>query len=114
MMQRAYFLLCLVLGRLLRSAKYSRAWIVYQDAEPQVRKCRSFYAPLLVWMGGPLLGILDTGVRVLARRDWEERERRIYRCLRRTSIRIDTDGMLVLPRLAGVCLLYTSPSPRDA
>lgn len=104
MMQRAYFLLCLALGQLLRSVRYSTARIAYQDGQLQVRKHRSFYAPLLIWMGGPLLGILETGVRVLPQRDWEERERRIYRCLRRTSIRIDTDGMLVLPRLAGETL----------
>ena len=99
--ERAYFLLCLALGRLLRSARYSRARIVHQNGESQVRKHRRFYAPLLVLMGGPLVRILDTGVRVLPRRDWEERERRIYWSLRGTSIRVDAGGVLVLPLLAG-------------
>jgi hypothetical protein len=45
--------------------------------------------------------ILDTGVRVLARRDWEERERRLYRSLYGSSIRIDADGSLILPHFAG-------------
>jgi hypothetical protein len=55
-------------------------------------------------MGGSLVGILGTGVKVLPQRDWEERERRIYRRLRRPSIPIRADGMLVLPRLAGETL----------
>lgn len=101
---RAYFLLCLALGRLLRSARYSKARIVCRDGELQVRKYRLFYAPLLVWMSGPLVRFLDTGVRVLPQRDWEERERRVYRSLRAVSIRIDADGTLVLPRLAGETL----------
>jgi tRNA A-37 threonylcarbamoyl transferase component Bud32 len=92
------------LGRLLRSAKYSTARIVHQDGERQVRKHRLFYAPLLVWMGGPLVRILDSGVRVMPQRDWEERERQIYRSLRRTSIRVEADGVLVLPFLAGQTL----------
>ena len=132
--ERACFLMCLALGRLLRSARYSRARIVDQDGDPstlrepqgrpersrgttssgssragsrdelQVRKHRVFYAPLLVWMGNVLLGILDTGVRVLPQREWEERERRVYRSLRGTSIRIEADGTLVLPCLAGETL----------
>jgi serine/threonine protein kinase len=57
-------------------------------------------------MGGPLMTLLDTGVRVLPQRDWEARERLIYRSLYGTSIRIDTAGpgrrrTLVLPCLAG-------------
>jgi len=109
--ERAYFLLCLALGRLLRSGRYSTARIVDQDGELHVRKYRFFYAPLLVWMGGPLVRILDTGVRVLPQRDWEERERRVYRSLRRTSIRIDADGMLVLPCLAGETLATLLEDP---
>ena len=109
--ERAYFVLCLALGRLLRSARYSTAWIVHQDGERQVRKHRLFYAPLLVWMGGPLVRILDTGVRVLSQRDWEERERRIYRSLRGTSIRVDADGGLVLPFLAGQTLATVLEDP---
>jgi hypothetical protein len=70
-----------------------------------------FYAPLLVWLGGPLARILDSGVRVLPQRDWEERERRIYWTLYGTSIRIDVDGMLVLPCLAGETLATLLDDP---
>jgi tRNA A-37 threonylcarbamoyl transferase component Bud32 len=108
---RAYFVLCLAVGRLLRSAKYSTARIVHQDGERQVRKHRLFYAPLLVWMGGPLVRLLNTGVRVLPQRDWEERERRIYRSLRGTSIRVDAHGVLVLPLLAGYTLATLLEEP---
>ncbi len=111
LVERAYFLLCLALGWLLRSGRYSKARIVYQDGELQVRKYRLFYAPLLVWMGGPLVRILDTGVRVLPQRDWEEREHRVYRSLRGTSIRIDADGTLVLPCLAGETLATLLDNP---
>jgi hypothetical protein len=110
--ERGYFLLCRALGRMLRSARYSKTRIVYQNGEVQVRKYRLFYAPLLVWMGGPLVRILDTGVSVVPRRDWEERERLIYRSLRGTSIRIDTDGVLVLPCLAGKTLAILLEDPK--
>ena len=109
--ERAYFVLCLVLGRMLRSVRYSKASIVRQDGELEVRKHRVFCAPLLVSMGGPLVRILDTGVRVLPQRDWEERERRVYRSLRRPSIRIDAEGMLVLPCLAGHTLATLLEAP---
>ena len=103
--ERTYFVLCLALGQLLRSAKYSKARINYQNGDQrQVRKYRLFYAPLLVWLGGPLLRILDTGVRVLPQRDWEERERQVHQRLHGTSIRVDADGTLVLPCLAGETL----------
>jgi len=98
--ERAYFLLCLALGRLLRSGRYSKTWIDDHDGERQVRKVRFFYAPLLVWMSGPLVRILDTGARVLPQRDWEERERLVYRAVYGRTIRIDADGTLVLPFLA--------------
>ena len=75
--------------------------IVHQHGERLVRKHRRFYAPLLIWMSGLLVRILDTGVRVLRQRDWEERERRIYRRLRGTSIAVQADGVLVLPLLPG-------------
>jgi tRNA A-37 threonylcarbamoyl transferase component Bud32 len=76
-----------------------------------VRKHRFFYAPLLVWLGDPLLRILDAGVRVLPQRDWEERERRVYRSLRGASIRIDADGLVVLPCLAGETLAALLEDP---
>ena len=109
--ERAYFGLCLALGRLLRSGRYSKARIVSQDGELQVRKYRLFYAPLLVWLGGPLVRILDTGLRVLPQRDWEERERLIYRSLRGTSIRLDAGGTLVLPCLTGETLATLLDNP---
>lgn len=102
--ERAYHLLCLALGRLLRSGRYSEVRIVHRGGEPQVRKHRLFYAPLLVGMGGPLVRILDTGVRVLPQREWEERERRLHRSLRGASVRVGADGWLVLPFLAGETL----------
>ena len=102
--ERAYFFLCLALGRLLRSGKYSRTLIVHADGELQVRKHRLFYAPFLVWMGGPLLRILDTGVRVLPQRHWEARERQLYRSLHGSSIQVEGDGTLLLPCLAGETL----------
>jgi hypothetical protein len=111
---RSYFLLCGALGRLLRSGRYSNTRIVYQDGEPQVRKHRLFYAPLLVRLGGPLVRMLDTGVRVLPQRDWEERERLIYRSLRGASIGIDADGTLVLPCLAGETLAALLEDPELA
>jgi hypothetical protein len=104
---RAYFFLCLTLGRLLRSATYSKARI----GALQVRKHRVFYAPLLIWIGGPLLRILDTGVRVLPQREWVERERQIYRSLRGASIELEADGTLVLPRLAGETLAAVLEDP---
>ena len=109
--ERGYFALCLALGRLLRSGRYSKARIVDQDCQRQVRKYRVFYAPLLVWLADPLLRLLDTGVRVLPQRDWEERERRVYRSLYGTSIRIDAGGMLVLPCLAGQTLASLLEDP---
>ena len=85
--------------------------IVHQDGQRLVRKHRRFYAPLLIWMSGLLVRILDTGVRVLPQRDWEERERRIYKSLRGTSIRVDAGGVLVLPLLPGHTLATLLEDP---
>ena len=109
--ERAYFLLSLALGRLLRSGRYSKTRVVRDDGDVHVRKFRMFYAPFLVWLGDPLVRILDTGVRVLPQRDWEERERQVYESLRGVSIRIDADGTLVLPRLAGQTLAALLEDP---
>ena len=109
--ERAYFFLCRAGGWLLRSATYSKTRIVYLDGVPHVRKRRWFYAPLLVWMVGPLVKILDTGVRVLPQREWEERERRINHNLRRSSIQFTADGVLVLPLLAGKTLATLLEDP---
>jgi hypothetical protein len=102
--ERAYFRLCLALGRLLRSARYSQVRVVDHDGESRVRKERSPAAPLLVWLGELLVKVLNTGVRVLPQRAWEERERLIYQSLHGASIRIEAGGTLVLPQLAGVTL----------
>lgn len=109
--ERAWFRLCLALGQLLRAARYAKARIVLQDGERHVRKHRLFHAPLLVWLGRPLVRILDTGVQVLPQRDWEERERQVYRTLHGASIRIDADGTLVLPVLAGKTLATLLEGP---
>ena len=98
--ERAYFALCLALGRTLRSARYSTVRIVREGGRRVVRKHRRFYAPLLIWMSGLLVRILDAGVRVLPQRTWQERELRIYQSLHRASVRLDADGTLVLPVLA--------------
>ena len=109
--ERAYFLLCSGLGRLLRSGRYSTVRVVRRDGELQVRKHRLFYAPLLVWLGDPLVRLLDTGVRVLPQRDWEERERQLYSRLMGASIRIDDDRTLVLPCLTGKTLATLLEDP---
>ena len=108
--ERAYFVLCLALAWLLRSGRYSKARIVNEGGERLVRKHRLLYAPLLVWLGGPLVRILDTGVQVLPQREWEERERSVYRSLYGTSIRI-YGRMLVLPCLAGETLASVLEDP---
>jgi hypothetical protein len=107
--ERGYFLLCLALGWLLRSARYSRTRSINPDG---VRKHRRLYAPLLIWLGDPLVRILDAGIRVLPQRDWEERERAVYRSVYDASIRIDADGTMVLPYLRGRTLatLLADPS----
>ncbi len=101
----------MALGRLLRSTRYSKARIVHQDGERLARKYRLFYAPLLLWLGGALMRILHTGVRFLPQRDWQERERQVYQALRGTAIRIDADGMLLLPCLAGETLATVLENP---
>ena len=110
--ERVYFALCLALGRLLRSAKYSHTDIVRENSEHRIRKRRLGYAPLLVWLAGPLAKILNTGVRVLPQRDWEQRERGIYASLYGASIRIDANGALVLPLLAGTTLAALLEDPK--
>ena len=109
--ERAYFLLCLALGLLLRSGKYSKARIVDQNGERLVRKYRLPYAPFLVWLSGPLVRLLDSGVRVLPQRDWEQRERQVYGNIYNTPIRVDADGTLVLPRIAGETLAALLEDP---
>jgi hypothetical protein len=88
--------------------------IVHQDGQRFVRKHRRFYAPLLIWMSGLLVRVLDTGVRVLPQREWEQRERRIYMSLYGTSIGVDAGGVLVLPYLAGHTLATLLEDPELA
>ena len=104
LLQRAWFSLSLALGRLLRAARYANAHVVGRDGAREVRKRRALFAPLLVLAGRPLMKFLDTGVRVLPQGEWAAREREMYRILYATDIRIETDGTLVLPFLAGTTL----------
>jgi len=110
-MARAYFQLSLALGWVLRSARYTQAPIVDSDAQRVVRKRRAFYAPLLIWMGDLAVTLLNTGTRVLTQREWEERERLIYKKVYGTSIQIEADGTLVLPYLAGKTLASVLEDP---
>ena len=114
--ERVYFRLCLAFGRMLRAGRYSQVRITNRDGEVEVRKQRRFYAPLLVWLGDPLVRVLDTGGRVLPQREWEQREQLIYRTLHGSSIRLDADEALVLPYLPGETLadLLESPDLDDA
>ena len=102
--ERASHALCLALGRLLRAARYSRTRIVVADGECHVRKERLFYAAPLIQLSGPLVDLLDTGVRVLRRRDWQDRELRVYQSLYGLTARADPDGTLILPCLPGETL----------
>jgi hypothetical protein len=99
--ERAYFRLCLTLGRLLRASRYATTRLVREDGEARVRKRRRFHAPLLVALGDPLVRVLDTGVRVLPQRAWEARERLLHQRLRGAAVRVEADGTLVLPCLTG-------------
>jgi hypothetical protein len=111
LIERSYFVVCLALGRALRSATYSNTQIVREQGERQVRKRRLSCAPFLIWLSGQLVRILDTGVRFLSQRDWEERERRMYRIVGAAPIRIDAGGTLVLPCLAGETLATLLDDP---
>ncbi|HSK18890.1 MAG TPA: hypothetical protein VK912_07105 [Longimicrobiales bacterium] len=100
----AWFLLGLTLGRMLRSARYAHVRISDLDGMHVVLKRRRFYAPVLVAMGNPLLRLLNAGVRILPHSEWHERELGMYRELHNDSIRIESDGTLVLPFLPGIPL----------
>jgi hypothetical protein len=102
--ERAWFLLCLGLGRLLRAGRYSDVQTVPHEGALEVRKRRRFYAPILVGIGGPLATMLNTGVKVLSQREWEHRERTLYRSLYGTEVRIANRRTLILPRLPGETL----------
>ncbi len=111
MAERAYFFASLSLGWLLRSATYSRIRVINDNGNRKVRKRRGFHAPVLIWMGGLVARILNTGQRVLGQKDWEERERLIYQEVRGTSIQVDADGTLVLPFIEGRTLATLLEDP---
>lgn len=108
---RAWFALCLAMGRLLRAGRYTSTTIVRRDGMVQVRKRRRFYAPLLVSLGGGVMRLLGTGVRIMPQRQWEECERFSYATLHGTPIGIEADGTLVLPCLAGRTLAALLEEP---
>ena len=101
--ERVWFALCFALGVLLRTVRYSRTVIVLYRSDFHVRKWRRWYAPPLVALGNPLARALDTGVRVLSQREWEERERLMYNDLYGASIDV-AKGALILPRFRGETL----------
>lgn len=109
--ERAGFALCRALGRLLRGARYATVRTTTRGGVREVRKRRALHAPLLVALGGPLVRLLDTGVRVLPQRAWAAREARCYRRLRRPAVRVEPDGTLVLPYLAGETLAALLADP---
>ena len=110
--ERWYFGLCRTLGWILRAGKYSRVRMVTGDGAIQVRKHRMLCAPLVVWLGRPLFSMLDTGVEVLAQRQWQDRERLVYKALDRSSVQIAAGGILVLPHLSGASLASLLESRR--
>ena len=109
--ERAYHLVCLALGRVMRSARYATTRIVQQDGARRVRKKRDRHAPFLVAMGAPLSRILDSGVHVLSQRDWIERERALHHTLRGAVVEAHDDGSLILPCLPGVTLSVMLEDP---
>ena len=109
--ERAYFLLCLALGRLLRSGRYRRLGSSTRTAsvrcESAACSTRPFWSGWVVrWSGSWILaagpspaGLGGTGAPDL-------------RSLYDASIRIDADGTLVLPWLAGETLATLLEDPK--
>lgn len=112
--EKVAFQVSRVLGRMLRAGRYSTVRIIQQDGERQVQKQRSFFAPILISIGGPLVRMLDTGMQVLPQREWEERERLLYQSLYGTPVVIDGDGVLILPTLPGETLATLLEEPELA
>jgi hypothetical protein len=103
------------MGRVLRAARYSQVRIETRDGERHVSKRRRAYAPLLVRSGNLLLGLLDTGVRILPQREWEEQERRMHLVLRGADVEVE-GRTLLLPHIPGETLatmLEARPLPAD-
>ena len=99
--ERGWFALCSLVGSMLRGAKYSSASIVDGVRGRVVRKHRSFYAPILVWLSSPLVKALDARVRVLPQRDWAAREREMYERLYGAPVIVRGSGTLELSYLSG-------------
>jgi serine/threonine protein kinase len=112
---RLWFAVCRFLGAVLRRARYAETQMVDEVSERVVHKQRTPFAPLLVWLSGPVVRWLDTGVRVLPQDEWEEKERLMYRTLHDVAIRVE-GKTLVLPRLPGRTLaaLLEDGSVNDA
>jgi hypothetical protein len=95
---RAWFALCRACGWILRSARYTEVEV--RDGAGVVRKRRVAVAPALVWLSGPLMRVLDAGVRVLPQQAWVDRERLMYGTLH--GARVSLNGKTIeLPRLPG-------------
>ena len=98
---RGWFALCSLVGWMLRGSRYSSARIVDGVSGRVVHKRRSFYAPILVWLSGPLVKALDARVRVLPQREWAAREREMYERLYGAPVGVRGDGTLELSYLRG-------------
>lgn len=104
LMEQVYFNLCRVLGRILRSGRYSTVLRICGNGGMQIQKQRFIYAPLLIQMGNLLFGVLGMSVRVLPPEEWAVREAYLYRVLYGSSIQRHGNGTLVLPYLPGETL----------
>lgn len=113
--ETVYFAICLGVGRVLRAGRYSDVRLAEGTGEIRVLKRRRVYAPLLVRLSHPILRLLDTGIRVLPQREWQEHERRMYEALGRPPVRSD-GKRLVLPLLPGATLasILDDPGTSDA
>ena len=111
-LERVYFALSLALGRVLRGSRYATVDVVCDVDAAHVRKRRLWYAPLLVALGGPLVRVLDTGVRVLAQAEWEAREGLLYEQLYGKAMQVDDRGHLLLPVLGQRTLAALLEDPR--
>jgi tRNA A-37 threonylcarbamoyl transferase component Bud32 len=109
--ERAWYYCSRAIGQMLRVGRYANVRIVREAGQSLVLKRRSFHAPVLVWIGGPLMKALGTGVRVLPQQSWEEREGRMYQRLYELPVRSDDAGTLVLPYLPGETLAAMLEDP---
>ena len=110
-MERAGFLLCFGLGRVLRGGTYATHRVVRRQGMVTLRKSRRTYAPAAIWLGGYIFRAMDAGVRVLPQKAWEERERLAYRILGRPPVAVEEDGTVILPFLPGETLAALLDQP---